>query len=347
MILTSNPALNHVLLANRRFYADFSVYPGGLMPVVGTLAVSGGALQAATAGNWLGQLVANPEATIDTAGWTPSSTTIDRVDSEIDPGLNSGATDKWAFKVTKTDTLSDRFVLCNVNATIGATYVMRARIYSPSGNTEVEAGWIVFSSGRGWAAPTVYGVGNPENAWIARAITNIASSATPQGEIRVRGTTAGDIAYFDGITIYRQNTPALVAGWPTPNFIATLDHISPAAGVVPFSKVIRYENPLNYWEVRVLPNTAGDDLQIMQVTAGVGTPRAAADVDWTSNGLDQLRVVAEGSVIGTEHKKSGAGSWTDGASWATATQGQGAPGIGPMFWGTGVGRLDTLEVVAR
>lgn len=157
----------------------------------------------------------------------------------------------------------------------------------------------------------------------------------------------GDVSYYDKAECYRQNTPLLVAGWDTPHHILTLDHISPAAGVVPCSVVLRYSDALNYWEVRLLPNTAGNDLQIVQVTAGVETVRAEEDVDWTSNDIDQLRVVAEGAVIGLEHRKAGEGSWTDSASWSAATQGQGSPGVGVMLWDVGVPRVAAMRVEAR
>lgn len=53
-----------------QYVETFDVAPARLVPVVGTLAVSGGALRGATAGDWLGNLVANGEFTTDTTGWT-------------------------------------------------------------------------------------------------------------------------------------------------------------------------------------------------------------------------------------------------------------------------------------
>ena len=325
----------------QRYVDTFAVTPARLVPLVGTLAVSGGALQAATAGDWLLNRVENPELTTDVTSWTLADVTVARVDSTLDPGANSGGADKWALKVTATG--ANPFAYQSISTVLGATYNGRARGYAPNANVGVNVANFLANNGAVGARVTA------EDVWQLNALDSAFLAAATSSYVYcwLYGGAVGDIGYFDALAIYRQNTPALVAGWASPNFVATLDHISPAAGVVPFSKLIRYTDPLNYWEVRVTPNLAGDDLTIWQITAGVGTPRAAADVDWTSNGLDQLRVVTEGSVIGTEYKKSGAGSWTDSANWSSATQGQGAPGIGPMFWGTGTGRLDALEVVAR
>ena len=333
-------------------YVDtFAVTPARLVPVVGTLAVSGGALQAASAGDWLGNIVVNNELTTDTTGWIATSgASIARVDSGGDPGANSGGADKWVLKITSADGSEFRGARFAFTAIQAATYRAAGRAFAPSTNTGTELATLNMLSVDSWVASSSVRVA-AEDAWLALSgVQAVANTTSPQLRLGFQGSAGiatGDVIYGDSFFCYRQNTPALVAGWQSSNFVATLDHISPAAGVVPFSKMVRYTDPLNYWEVRVLPNTAGDDLTIWQITNGVETPRAAADVDWTSNGLDQLRVVAEGAVIGTEHKKAGAGSWTTGPSWSAATQGQGAPGVGVMFWGTGTGRLAAMEVVAR
>lgn len=348
MILTPNPVLNHVLLARRRFYSSFDVYPGELMPVVGTLAVAGGALQAATAGDWLGNSAIASEAWENLNYWPVTNGARTKQDATGLGIAPSGGTDEWILQIVQAGAAQasvSRILACLPGSILRISTRMRA----PSANVSVNAASIVKFFHPGFVAEQTSRV-TAEDAWQYKSFLTAACPADLSQLLLYLTVFSGsdtDTAWFDSVQVYRQNTPALVASWQSPNFVATLDHISPAAGVVPFSKLLRYENPLNFWEVRITPNLAGDDLTIWQIANGVGTPRAAADVDWTSNGLDQLRVVAEGAVIGLEYKKSGAGSWTDSADWSAATQGQGAPGIGPMFWGTGTGRLAAMEVVAR
>jgi hypothetical protein len=85
-------------------------------------------------------------------------------------------------------------------------------------------------------------------------------------------------------------------------------------------------------------------LQIIQVTDGAETTRAEADVDWTSDDTDELEVTCAGSTISTAYRKAGAGVWTAGPSYASATQGQTSPNVGVMLYETGVGRLAGFDV---
>ncbi len=132
----------------------------------------------------------------------------------------------------------------------------------------------------------------------------------------------------------------------SPHFRARLTHISPAApSVVPAGWMFRYTDALNYWELRVLPNTGGNDMQIVQVTAGAETVRAEADVDWTAEGTDEVELIARGSTITTRYRKAG-GVWTAGPSYASATQGGAASAMGPMLYGTTVAPWAEVELWA-
>jgi hypothetical protein len=188
-----------------------------------------------------------------------------------------------------------------------------------------------------------------ENAWQALALSRVATGVDFLVDLRVRDAannfTVGDIGYFDAITLYRQNTVATIA-WGSPNIQITLDLAIPAApSVVPFSAVVRYTDTLNYWEVRTTPNTAGTDLQIIEVVAGVETVRASADIDWTAGGTDQMRVNVYGTTTAVEVKKSGAPAFTAACSYTTMATGLTARDHGLMFYGTGVSRCTRWQSV--
>ncbi len=323
---------------------NLAALPPRLVPIVGTLAVSGGALRAATANDWLKNVCVNDEMSSSVIGWGGARATLSRVDSEVDPGANSGGADKWCLKmVATTDSSFTSYIYQTPIPTIvpSATYRVAARIYIPSANASKTVSLNDLFCVVSFATMT--------DIWTACSTIGIANAGVGVGvrfDIHPSTKAIGDTFYIDKIECRRQNAPALIAGWPSPNFVATLGHVSPASGVTPFSLLLRYTDALNYWEIRVTPNTTGNDLQIVQVTAGAETVRAEADVDWTSGSTDQLEVSALGAVISTRYKKSG-GSWTNGPSYTAATQGQGSPKLGPMFWETGVSRLSALEVIAR
>jgi hypothetical protein len=334
-------------MGGRAYYLDeFGTLSTRWTPVVGTLAVSGGELQAATQAQFGSNLVTNGESWTGgppPTGWTGDSVTLTAVDSASDPGAASGGVDATAGKVVRANIVSNRFAVFLAPLVIGAQYGMSALCYSPSSNTVKNAAALNLSSlyfATFQNLPTT-----TEDTWQLREGTRQAITANGGPQIMVMGTTIGDIGYFDSVRMYRHNAAALLSGWSHANFTATLDHVSPAApSIVPFGFVCRYTDALNYWEVRVSPNTAGNDLQIIQVTAGVQTVRAEADIDWTAGGTDRLEVTANGATISTRHWKHGAADWTAGPSYASATQGQTSPSLGVMLYGTGTGRLSRIEV---
>ena len=81
-----------------RYVDEFAALSSRWVAQVGSLAVAGGALQAATLGDWLGNQASNPEMSTDAAGYIEvGAVDASRVDSEIDPGASSvpaGALDR-------------------------------------------------------------------------------------------------------------------------------------------------------------------------------------------------------------------------------------------------------------
>lgn len=306
--------------------------------VVGTLQVSSGALQAATIGDWGVDIVGNGEFTTDTTGWAGVRSTISRVDSGADPGASSGGADVYALKVVAdTDSGSTSYAAQNAGQTslVGGYYrtAMRAYIKSSNGSK------VITLSGPHYVASYC----STTDAWTACTNTGVAiAAARPRLDIATTGKAIGDTIYLDAIHCLRQNSVSLLRGWVSPDFEATLAHISPASAVTPFGFICRYTDSLNYWEVRILPNTAGNDLQIVQVTAGVGTVRAEADIDWTAGETDYIKITAKAGTISADHMKHGESSYSTGTSYASATQGQTSAQLGVMFYATGVSRLGSL-----
>ena len=335
------------LASGMRFYRDtFGSLSSVWLPVAGTLAVSGGGLRGATMADWLNNLISNPEFTADTAGWVAggSNCIIARRDFAAfpvgSPIAPTGGADDYGIEVASVDN-AQVHARYSYSSIAGGSFLARTRAYAPSANTEVRAASLSNQAGASVSA---------DDAWESLQATRLATSGSSiiylyRGS--PTGAIGGDVAYFDAVTCYRQAAAAVLAPWRSPNFVTTLSHRSPAAGVVPWGWMFRRTDNLNYWELRVLPNTAGNDLQIIQVTAGVETVRAEADIDWTSNGVDEIELSVIGTNITTAHKKSGAAVWTAGPSYGTATQGQTERGMGPLFYGTGQNRLDAMEVVGR
>ncbi len=321
----------------RGFVDTFDTLSPRWQALVGTIGVNAGSLRAVTAGDWLNSAQTNGEFTTVTTGWASDhGGTLTRVDSLVAPGVLSPGVDKWCLEASRVtgDTYSGAVQFWVTIA--GATYRGAVWAYAPSANVGVK---IALFSLAGAADVVV----TAEDAWQLLAQTVVATGVTIGVRLRIYPSEVGDVGYFDGVVGYRQNTPCRLLDWDSPNGIFTLDMTLPATAVTPFSWFTRYTDTLNYWEVRVTPNTAGNDLEIIQVTAGVETQRAAVDVDWTASTAEQLEVTARGPTISTRYKKTAA-DWVAGPSYATATQGQFSGIHGVMFWGTGVNRLDNLRV---
>lgn len=319
-----------------RYVDEFNSLSGRWVWLAGTGAVSGGALQAATTANWGNNRVINPELTVNDDNWQSVANAVHaRVDSALDPGSASGGNDNWSLKTTNVDGGVGGYTTQpgGYEVIAGASYRFGCRVYQP-----VATGARMFVGGYTAEATQTA-------AWHAVS----AGPVVPVSSVLyVRGGSGvGDIGYFDTLWAYIANAVAYLDSWPYANFRTTLDHISPAApSVVPFGWRFRATDLLNYWELRVLPNTAGNDMQIIQVTAGVETVWAESDIDWTTAATDQIELTANGQDITTRHKKSGAADWTAGPSYASATQGQTNIMQGPMFYGTTVNRLSRVEVQA-
>lgn len=330
-----------LLQPRRRFVDTFDALLSRWQTVAGTLAVDGGALKASALGDWGNNLITNGEFTADRTGWGGVGSSLSRVDSAVDPGVPSGGMDSYVLKIVSTvNAPSSAYVYSNPVPTwtelVGATYKASCRVYIPSSNAATVFTWRICTYPGDKVAV--------EDSWQPATHSTVAKAGDNylRGDIGPAGLAIGDVAYIDSVTAYRQNAAAIMPFAPA--FRARLTHISPAApSVVPAGWMFRYTGPLDYWELRLLPNTDGNDMQIVQVTAGAETVRAEADVDWTAEGTDEVELIVRGSSITTRYRKAG-GVWTAGPSYASATQGAQARAMGPLVYGTTTARWARVEV---
>lgn len=315
----------------------------------GTIAAVAGALRATAAGDWLGTLVTNGETWTGgppPTGWTTGNCTPTQQDATALGIAPSGGADEKIMQLVQGGVPAGLCGTGVISAIKGTQYRGSGYLRAPSTNLGLKGAYLYGVFTPGYVVEFIREQVTAEDVWQYKSGISVACPVTETG-VRVyllqRNGEAGDTAWFDKIELYRQNTPCRLLGWNSPNGIFTLDMAMPATAVTPFSWLTRYTDALNYWEVRVTPNTAGNDLEIIQVTAGVETQRAAVDVDWTASATEQLEISVRNTTIATRYKKTG-GPWTAGASYATATQGQTSGIHGVMLWDTAVNRLANLMV---
>lgn len=309
----------------------------------GTLAVAGGALRASALDNWGPQLVADSGIEEWSDENTPSvwnksaAGVIEREDADVHGGTYSASLTQDEVGTTGRPYLYQAIRMVAGAEYYGSLWAKRLMdIGCRLDLIDTNSSWYPFQRD------------DPALSWTMYSGTAVSKAGTHinKGARVLLSDSVPVTVLVDDINIYRRNTPALLAGWRSPNHVATLSQVSPAAAVTPFGYLCRYTDALNYWEVRVLPNTAGNDLQIIQVTDGAETTRAEADIDWTSDDTDEIEVTCSDSTISTAYRKSGASVWTAGPSYASATQGQTSPDVGLMLYEASVGRVSSFEIRA-
>lgn len=112
--------------------------------------------------------------------------------------------------------------------------------------------------------------------------------------------------------------------------------IPSASRCAPVSILVRASDINNWWEVRVHPNTTGQDLFLIERNAGAEDVRITADVDWTNGGTDELAIDMQGDTIALLTRKQGETDWTFRGSWDRATHNQYVAQHGLMFYYAGV-----------
>jgi len=304
-------------------FDDFDTLSPNWTWLLGSGAVVGGALRAATLTADGYNIIKNPEFTVNTANWQSYDTGIlIRVDSTIDPGILSPGIDKWVLKVNAG---VSQFGAAVINYAIrDVRYLQSCLAFAPSANPVLRAAWL-----NGWAGgPQV----SAEDIWETLSVSMVAYDAYYP---RLTPKSANNIAYFDSISSQAQLVLAYRADFRRLDGTFTAGMPMPAAGTTPRSLLFRVTDALNYWEVRVLPNTAGTDTLIVEHVAGVMTTRASADVDWTASQTDEIMVTVSGTAIAVYHRKFGAGVWTAACNYVTMATGLTADRHGLLLYQTG------------
>jgi hypothetical protein len=325
---------------NIAWFKDYFQDLGAWTPLVGTAAAVANKLQGTTQGNVGANLLSDndSEFTTSVAGWTAlGGATVTRVDSEVDPGVNSGGVNKWAKKIVSP--IGNGYASILPSSTIGAIYKTQCRAYSPSANTSARPVYL-FSDG---ADNRI----SAEDAWETLTVTKVTAATSLDLRGFCFGAAADDIGYFDAFTVYRQNTVYLLNSglWNSPNATITVALPQPASpSVVPVGVIFRYTDSLNYWEVRIQPNTAGTDTSIVEVVAGVETVRASSDTDWSVDGsTDQVKIVLAGTVCTVTKNRNGEG-WGAACAYATMGSGLSSSQLGIILYDTALGRISSFEV---
>jgi hypothetical protein len=310
-------------------------------PLIGTAAVAAGKIQGTTQGNVGANLVVNGEFTTNINGWDRGAAdTFVIVDTAAEPGDASsghGAANNNAIKLGGN---TNAQALQYITKVLAANYINSCIMWAPSANTQVNA-----------ARFYVQGVvvdATVEDTWISAVITREAVAASELFDINCLTGALGDNAYFDALTVYRQNTVYLLSSglWNSPNATITVSLPQPASpSVVPVGIIFRYTDSLNYWELRINPNTAGTDTSIVEVVAGVETVRASADVDFSVDSTtDSVKLALVGTVATVTVKKNGASTYSAACAYSTMATGLSSSQLGIMLYDTALGRISSFEV---
>ena len=324
------------LLGGKRGWRDNFNALSGWTTRAGTPAVAGGALQASALGDWGLNLLTslNCEFTTDAAGWVvENDAVLSQRDATALGIAPTGGDDVGILEVRNAGTANAVAKLA-VPAVVGYTYHAQCRAYAPSANTQTNAAQLLFGS------PTA--TITAEDSWQTLSTTWATTVTTINTRLYCLGSTDGDVTYYDAVQMYL--TSAAITRAFRANATLTAGVQMPASGVVPRSIICRYTDELNYWEIRLHPNTAGNDCHIIEVVNGVETTRASADVDWTVNAVDEVKVTLSGSTITVYHRKSGAATWTQACTYASATTGQTSAEHGLLVWGATDPAFTYLEV---
>lgn len=213
-----NSVSGTVTLANSRLslvdgtaFADFSAagtlnYPNAKLTLTDSAGKKAiGYIKAAGTGETLGtELLTNVEFTTDVGSWTPNAMTLTRVDSGTDPAVSSGGADKWVAKAVN-GASSPSFSQAIANSA-GILLKTGCRVYTPSANTKVNAGRILYGGATKAAQNT------SEGAWntISEYWTPAAANGTIYASARDASNayTENDVAYFDTLYAKQVLTPS-------------------------------------------------------------------------------------------------------------------------------------------
>jgi hypothetical protein len=128
----------------------------------------------------------NPSAETDTTGWSSIDTTITRDTAQSFAGSAS-------VKSVATGGATAKALAPTFTATVGATYIVSAYVYVPSGHPDV---FLAISGFTDFIGPTV----TAKDQWVRVSETSTATTTTPRLQIHSSApATAGDTFYVDAV----------------------------------------------------------------------------------------------------------------------------------------------------
>jgi hypothetical protein len=150
----------------------------------------------------------------------------------------------------------------------------------------------IFGAGAGGAVTTLVDSFTAANGTPlgGRAMDSGIAWSAAAGSFDVQGNRAQCASLASGQAI-------VIADASTPNVRLALSVTMPPGGTTPGGIVTRYTDANNYWLWRIVPGTAGTDLQLVKVVAGAQTILASADVDWTPGATYALEVLQVGNSL--------------------------------------------------
>ena len=311
-------------------------------PTGAAMAVAGGAVSGNTQAADGYNLITNPEFTVNTAGWGSVRSILTRRDFAVAPAIApTGGLDNYGLEVQQNDGASSGYATWILGGVIeGARYQFSLRAYTP----EI-AHYARLLAGS--AFPSIFVSQANQGIWETLDATSYAAVGSAPAAYSlwawINSITIGKVVYFDAGWV--QLTPAGCYTALRPSL--RLHHVIPipGAGTTPRGFVYRWSSALNYWELRILPNTTGTDAYLLERNAGAYTTRASADVDWTAGGNDEVMVSLAGNTITVWVRKSGAAGWTQTLQYASATFNNTAYRHGVLAYGTAAPVCSLFEEV--
>lgn len=146
-------------------------------------------------------LTLNPEFTTDLTSWSVAGLISHaRVDSTTDPGTVSGGVNEYCLKVTSTSAGSYGYSRQGIAVSVGVRYRIKAKLYSPSSNTSVNATRLRlrnYANQEYSVTPTT-----TEDTWQTVTVYITATDTTLYVGCGFSGAALNDVAYMDSVEIY-------------------------------------------------------------------------------------------------------------------------------------------------
>lgn len=103
-------------------------------------------------------------------------------------------------------------------------------------------------------------------------------------------TTVSGTPYIVGSHLIFTTAGIIIADTGAAEGIIKVTFTTPASGTDPAYIIFRYTDTDNYWCVKIIPGTPGNDFQLIEVNAGTPTVRDEDDCDWVASSEYTLHI---------------------------------------------------------